>query len=176
MLQSKRRPAKTTRPAKKPSSAAAASTGTVDYEALARFRYQIRKFLTFSEEAAHRSGLTTQQHQAMLAIKGLSKRGAISVGELAECLLIKHHTAVELTDRMTKLGLLSRAVDEEDGRRVLLKLTRRGEQRLQRLSKVHLDELRSASPTIAKILKSFRAISQGALFWGWCHFILTDLV
>lgn len=176
MLQSKRRPVKTTRPTKKHASAALPPTGTVDYEALARFRYQIRKFLTFSEEAAHQSGLTSQQHQAMLSIKGFSTHGAISVGELAEFLLIKHHTAVELTDRMTKLGLLSREVDEEDGRRVLLKLTRKGEQRLQRLSKVHLDELRSASPTIAKILKSFRAISQGAIFWGWCHLIFTDLV
>ena len=181
MLQSKRRSIKTTRraktrPVKKNRPVASASMGTADYEALARFRYQIRKFLTFSEEAAHQSGLTSQQHQAMLAIKGFSKQGAVTVGKLAEFLLIKHHTAVELTDRMTKLGLLSREVDQDDGRRVLLKLTRKGEQRLQRLSKVHLDELRSASPTIARILKSFRAISQGALFWGWCHLILSDLV
>mgnify|MGYP002423812101 FL=1 len=181
MLQSKRRSIKTTRPAKtrpvkKNRPVASASMGTADYEALARFRYQIRQFLTFSEEAAHQSGLTSPQHQAMLAIKGFSKQGAVTVGKLAEFLLIKHHTAVELTDRMTKLGLLSREVDQDDGRRVLLKLTREGEQRLQPLSKVHRDELRSASAPSARILKSFRAISQGALFWGWCHLILSDLV
>lgn len=173
MLRSKRRSTKT-QPVKKTPSTTPSPADEVDYETLAKFRYQIRKFLTFSEDAAHRSGLTPQQHQAMLAIKGFSREHPISVGDLAEFLLIRHHTAGELTDRMAKLGLLSREADAEDGRRILLRLTRKGEQRLQRLSQVHLDELRSASPTIAKILKSVRTMSQGALFWGWCHFIMAD--
>lgn len=129
---------------------------TVDYGTLAEFRYQLRKFLTFSEAAAHKAGLTPQQHQALLAIKGFSSPGPISVGDLARFLVIRHHTAVELMDRMTKLGLLSRIVDDDDGRRVLVKLTRKGEQKLRTLSKIHFEELRSASPALTKILKSFQ--------------------
>ncbi|MGH6710438.1 MAG: MarR family winged helix-turn-helix transcriptional regulator [Bradyrhizobium sp.] len=128
----------------------------VDYEALARFRYQLRRFLSFSEAAAQKAGLTPQQHQALLAIKGFSSPDPISVGELAQFLFIRHHTAVELMDRMTKLKLLKRIVDDADSRRVLLKLTTKGELRLQTLSKIHFEELRSASPALAKILRSFQ--------------------
>lgn len=90
----------------------------VDYEALARFRYEVRKFQEFSNAAANKAGLTSQQHQALLTIRGFSSRDPISVGDLAEFLLIRHHTAVELMDRMTKLGLLSRSLDKADRRRV----------------------------------------------------------
>ena len=128
----------------------------VDYEALARFRYQLRRFLSFSETAANKAGLAPQQHQALLAIKGFSSPDPISVGDLAQYLFIRHHTAVELMDRMTKLGLLKRVVDDADCRRVLLKLTTKGELRLQTLSKIHFEELRSASPALAKILRSFQ--------------------
>jgi DNA-binding MarR family transcriptional regulator len=128
----------------------------VDYGALAEFRYQLRKFLAFSEAAAQKAGLTPQQHQALLAIKGFSSPAPISVGDLARFLLIRHHTAVELMDRMTKLGLLSRIVDADDGRRVLLKLTRKGEQKLRTLSKIHFEELGSASPALTRILRSFQ--------------------
>lgn len=128
----------------------------VDYEALAHFRHQLRKFLSFSEAAAHKVGLTPQHHQALLAIKGFSRSEPVSVGDLAQFLLVRHHTAVELVDRMTKLGLLSRMADENDSRRVLVQLTRKGEQRLRTLSKIHLEELRLASPALAKILQSFR--------------------
>jgi DNA-binding MarR family transcriptional regulator len=130
----------------------------VDYEALARFRYQLRKFLSFSEAAANKAGLTPQQHQALLAIKGFSSAEPISVGELAQFLLVRHHTAVELMDRMTRLGLLKRIVDEGDSRRVLVKLTRRGERKLRTLSKIHLEELQSASPALTRILNSFRGL------------------
>lgn len=128
----------------------------VDYQALAQFRYQLRKFLSFSEAAAHKAGLTPQQHQALLAIKGFSRAEPVSVGDLAEFLLIRHHTAVELMDRMTKIGLLCRIVDEADGRRVLVKLTKEGERRLRKLTKIHLEELRAIGPTLTKILKPFR--------------------
>ena len=128
----------------------------VDYKALARFRYQLRRFLSFSEAAAQKAGLTPQQHQALLAIKGFSGPDPISVGELAQFLLIRHHTTVELIDRMTKLGLLKRVVDGADSRRVLLKLTTKGELKLRTLSRIHFEELRSASPALAKILKTFQ--------------------
>jgi DNA-binding MarR family transcriptional regulator len=128
----------------------------VDYETLAQFRYQLRKFLSFSEAAAQKAGLTPQQHQALLAIKGFSGSEPVSVGDLAQYLLVRHHTAVELVDRMTKLGLLSRMADDDDSRRVLVNLTRKGEQRLRTLSKIHFEELGSAGPALARILQSFR--------------------
>jgi DNA-binding MarR family transcriptional regulator len=134
----------------------AAGAGSVDYETLARFRYELRQFQAFSEAAANRSGLTAQQHQALLAIRGFSRRGPISVGDLAEFLLIRHHTAVELVDRMARLKIVSRRADPSDGRRVLVQLTGEGERRLQRLSRMHLEELRAMGPTLTKMLKSFR--------------------
>jgi DNA-binding MarR family transcriptional regulator len=128
-----------------------------DYAALAQFRYQLRTFLAFSEAAAQRAGLTTQQHQALLAIKGLAGPDGASVGDVAGFLLIRHHTAVELVGRMAKLKLISRETDPEDARRVLVKLTARGEQKLRSLSRIHLDELRAAAPALGKVLRSFRA-------------------
>ena len=134
------------------------TSDSVDYEALARFRYELRKFQAFSKIAADKTGLTPQQHQALLSIRGFSSRDPVSVGDLADSLLIRHHTAVELVDRMTKLGLLSRIVDETDGRRVLVKLTKEGERRLRELSRIHLQELRAIGPTLTRILKPFRRL------------------
>ena len=128
----------------------------VDYKALAEFRFQLRKFLSFSEAAAHRAGLTPQQHQALLAIKGFSGVEPVSVGDLAEFLLVRHHTAVELVDRIIRLGLLKRIADHGDSRRMFLKLTKKGEQKLRTLSKMHFEELQSVSPELARILRSFR--------------------
>jgi DNA-binding MarR family transcriptional regulator len=133
---------------------------SVDYEALARFRYELRKFQAFSKAAANKAGLTPQQHQALLTIRGFSSRDPVSVGDLAELLLIRHHTAVELMDRMTKLGLLGRIVDEADGRRVLVKLTKEGERRLRKLSRIHLEELQAIGPMLTKILKPFRRFQE----------------
>lgn len=130
-----------------------------DYAALAQFRYQLRTFLAFSEAAAQRAGLTPQQHQALLAIKGFGGREAASVGDIARYLLIRHHTAVELVDRMVKLKLIGRETDPRDARRVLIRLTAKGEQKLRSLSRIHLDELRAAAPALGKILRSFRAKS-----------------
>jgi DNA-binding MarR family transcriptional regulator len=132
------------------------TSDVVDYEALARLRYELRKFQAFSSAAADRAGLTPQQHQALLTVRGFSSRNPVSIGDLATFLLIRHHTAVELVDRMTKLELLSRVVDGADGRRVLVKLTREGERRLQKLSKIHLKELQAIGPTLTRMLKPFR--------------------
>jgi DNA-binding MarR family transcriptional regulator len=156
MLQSKPQKLRkaSVRAGKKPTKGAAFHA--VDYEALAQFRYQLRKFLSFSEAAAHKAGLTPQQHQALLAIKGFSRAEPVSVGDLAEFLLVRHHTAVELVDRMAKLGLLGRIVDDDDSRRIFVKLTRKGEQKLQTLSKIHFEELQAASPSLTRILRSFR--------------------
>ena len=153
MLQSKRQ-----KPRKAPGRSGKKRTKTgasVDYGALARFRFQLRRFLSFSERAAVDAGLTPQQHQAMLAIKGFSGAESISVGDLAEFLLIRHHTAVELVGRMAKLGLLKRLADADDSRRILVQLSRKGEQKLRVLSQIHSEELRAASPSLTRILRSF---------------------
>ena len=156
MLQSKRQARRKASARAGKSEPRAMRLHAVDYEALAQFRYQLRKFLSFSEAAAQKAGLTPQQHQALLAIKGFSSAEPVSVGDLAEFLLVRHHTAVELVDRMTRLGLLARIVDDGDSRRILVKLTRKGEQKLQTLSKIHFEELQAASPALTRILRSFR--------------------
>nr|WP_245288056.1 helix-turn-helix domain-containing protein [Bradyrhizobium sp. Ec3.3] len=127
-----------------------------DYQALAQFRYQVRTFLAFSEAAARRAGLAPQQHQALLAIKGAAGPEDATIGDVARFLLIRHHTAVELMNRMAKLKLITRVADPQDARKVRLKLTAKGEQKLRSLSKIHLEELRAASPALSKILRSFR--------------------
>jgi DNA-binding MarR family transcriptional regulator len=122
-----------------------------DYEALSQFRYLIRCFLEFSQNAARAVGLAPRQHQALLAIRGYPGGGSITVGELAERLRIKHHTTVELIDRLSEAGLVKRFVDPEDHRRVLLGLTHRAEKYLTELSTAHLDELSRIEPLIRQI-------------------------
>ena len=132
-----------------------------DYAALAQFRYEIRSFLAFSEAAAAKQGLTPTQHQALLGIKGFVRPGPATVGDVARFLLIRHHSAVELINRLAKLGLVSRIADPEDARRVHLKLTKKGEQKLQALSRKNLEELRrAASPALSRLLGSFRKSSH----------------
>ncbi|WP_454812683.1 MarR family winged helix-turn-helix transcriptional regulator [Labrys neptuniae] len=127
-----------------------------DYAALARFRHALRKFLAFSEAAAGAAGLTSQQHQALLAIAGLSQGGALSIGELAEILILRHHSVVELVDRLGKLSLVERMADPSDGRRVLVRLSEAGRQKLQVLSETHLKELAAIGPTLSELLQAFR--------------------
>ena len=128
-----------------------------DYAALAQFRYQIRSFLAFSDVAAAQQGLTPRQHQALLGIKGFVRPGTATVGDVARFLLIRHHSAVELINRLAKLRLVSRVADPQDARRVHLKLSTRGEQKLQALSQKNLEELRrAASPALNRLLRSFR--------------------
>lgn len=132
------------------------SGSTINYEALAEFRFQLRRFLAFSEANARKYNLTSQQYQALLTIKGLSQpHHPMSVGELADFLLVKHHTTVGLIDRMTKIGLLKRFRDSGDGRRILVMLTRKGEQQLSNVAELNWAELRSRRLALPKILKSF---------------------
>jgi DNA-binding MarR family transcriptional regulator len=139
-----------------PAADAARPFRDADYTALAQFRYELRKFLAFSESAARKEGLTAQQHQALLAIKGFSQDRPLSVGELAKYLLIQNHSAVELVERMTRLGLLLRATDPDDGRRILVRLSADGERRLKRLSKAHLEELSAAGTALSDRLAHVR--------------------
>ncbi|WP_426536946.1 MarR family winged helix-turn-helix transcriptional regulator [Bradyrhizobium sp. McL0615] len=132
------------------------SGSAVNYEALAEFRFQLRRFLAFSKINARKNNLTSQQYQALLTIKGLSgPHHYMSVGELADFLLVKHHTAVGLIDRMAKSGLLKRFRDSSDGRRIQVMLTRKGEQQLSNVAELNWAELRSRKLSLPRILKSF---------------------
>jgi DNA-binding MarR family transcriptional regulator len=132
---------------------------SVDYESLAELRYQIRRFLRFSEQAARKAGLEPQQHQLMLALKGLPHGTIPRIGELAERLQIQHHSAVELANRLATGGYVRRHHGDMDRRVVLLSLTPKGEKVLRELSLHHKAELRLRGPELIAALK--RAMHSG---------------
>jgi len=113
-----------------------------DFEALARFRFGIRRYLRFSEETVRRHGLTPQHYQLLLGLKGFPGREWATVRELADWLQLRHHSVVELVDRAQKQRLVRRAPHPDDARAVRVLLTEEGGQILARLSTLHRDELR----------------------------------
>jgi DNA-binding MarR family transcriptional regulator len=125
-----------------------------EYEVLAAFRYQLRQFLQFSEEAARSAGLTPRQHQALLAIKGFPERERVTIGELAEQLQIAHHSAVGLVDRLAAQRLIEREAGVEDRRQVYVKLSRTGTRVLEKLSAAHRVEIRRFGPRLRLLLES----------------------
>jgi DNA-binding MarR family transcriptional regulator len=122
-----------------------------DYRGLAEVRYQIRRFLHFSEQAARATGLEPHQHQLLLAVRG---QGQPSISVLAERLQIQHHSAVELVDRLVERGLVLRSRAPSDRRQVLVQLTPRGEAELQKLATCHLAELRENGPALVDALEA----------------------
>ncbi|HZE74661.1 MAG TPA: helix-turn-helix domain-containing protein [Gemmatimonadales bacterium] len=126
-----------------------------DYRALAEFRHQLRRFERFSERAARAAGLEPQQHQLLLAVKGMPAGVYATIGLLAERLQVQHHTAVELVNRMQARGLVRRSRAGADRRRVFVHLTRRAETVLPRLSHTHRTELRSVAPALRRTLDAF---------------------
>ncbi len=124
-----------------------------DYRALAEFRYQIRRYLRFSERAARDAGVEPQQHQLMLAVKGMPDATPATISEIAERLQIQHHSAVELVDRLVQRGLVSRKRGSEDRRQVLVNLTAKGEKLLRDLALHHREELKIAGPDLVGSLK-----------------------
>lgn len=120
----------------------------VDYENLLEFRTSLRKFLHWSETSARSAGLTPAQHQLLLAVKGHPGGDPPTVGDLADYLLLRHHSTVELIDRAVAAGLVQRARDDGDGRVIRIRLTAEGEGRLRQLSRAHLDELRRLAPVL----------------------------
>lgn len=125
-----------------------------DYQALGEFRQAIRQFLAFSEEGARAHGLTSQQHQALLAIKAHRGPDPISIGDLAQRLLIKNHSAVELVARLIERDLVSRRDDEADRRRVVLDLRPRGADILEIISRRNLGQLRQGADILAEIIEA----------------------
>jgi DNA-binding MarR family transcriptional regulator len=124
-----------------------------DYRALADFRYHIRRFLHFSEKAARASGLNPQHHQLLLALKGLPEDVTPTINVAADRLQIRHHSAVELTNRLTARGLLRKRQDATDRRRVLLEITARGEAVLRKLSLIHRAQLESVGQDLIRALQ-----------------------
>jgi DNA-binding MarR family transcriptional regulator len=124
---------------------------TGEYQQLASFRYALRSFLRFSEAAAEKVGLTAQHYQALLALCA-TKGARATINDLAQELLIRHNSAVGLVDRLTNQGLVSREPSAEDGRKVILRLTAKGDRVLEKLAEVHREELRRIGPQLEALL------------------------
>lgn len=123
---------------------------TREYARLAAFRHALRRFLRFSEEAAAAVGLTGQHYQAMLVVRGWPEEGRATINDLAQQLLIRHNSAVELVDRLVREDLLSREPSPRDRRKVELHLTTRGEGVLAKLAAMHRKELRRIGPALER--------------------------
>ena len=134
-----------------------------DYQALAEIRYQIRRFLHFSEQTARVAGIESQQHQVMLALKGLPEGKQATISYLAERLQLQHHSMVELIDRLVERNFVQRRRDEADQRRVIVELTAHGDAVLRELSLSHRNELQTAGPALVQALNALiadRALSD----------------
>ena len=112
-----------------------------DYQRLLEFRAELRRFLRWSEEQARAEGLTAAQHQLLLAVRGHPSSAGPTVGDVADALLLRHHSATGLVDRAVSAGYLRRVGDVDDHRVVRLRITRGGANKLARLSRRHLEEL-----------------------------------
>jgi DNA-binding MarR family transcriptional regulator len=124
-----------------------------DYVLLAEFRYQIRAFLRFSEDAARAQGLSAQQHQLLLALKGLPAGTPPNVGVLAERLHLRHHSTVELIDRLADRGYVARKRQAADRRQIHVAITARGNAVLRTLTRIHREELHQAGPQLLDTLQ-----------------------
>ena len=135
----------------------------LDYASLAEFRYQIRRFLHFSEQAARTAGIEPHQHQLLLALKGLAQpEEPPTIGILAERLQIQHHSAVELVQRLEDRRLISRSRSPADRRQVLIQLTPHGEAELEKLTVCHLAELRTNGPALVAALEGLIRRNDGS--------------
>lgn len=123
-----------------------------EYQQLASFRYALRSFLRFSEAAAKKLGLSAQHYQALLAVCATAD-GHVTINDLAQQLLIRHNSAVGLVDRLTAQGLLAREPSAQDGRKVYLRLTAKGDRVLEKLAEVHREELRRIGPQLEGLLR-----------------------
>jgi DNA-binding MarR family transcriptional regulator len=126
-------------------------------QSLADFRYELRSFLCFSERAAVQAGLQPQQHQLLLQVAGARETAAVTIAYAAARLGLKHNSAVELVDRSEREGLLVRTEDARDKRRILLRVTHKGEDILNQLTAEHARELNEMAPGLIAALEHVRA-------------------
>lgn len=124
-----------------------------EYHLLASFRHALRRFLQFSERAAAQLGVTGQQYQALLAVRGFPGRSRVTVGELAERMCIQHHSAVGLVDRLSERDLVRRSASRGDRRHVFVELTSHGEKVLQELAAIHHAELQRIRPELLGVFE-----------------------
>jgi len=142
-----------------PGSTAARSRGIGDaeYQRLLEFRTGLRRFLRWSEEQAQAEGVSPAQHQLLLAIRGHGDARGPTIGDVADYLLLRHNSAVELVDRAADSGLVRRRQDRNDHRVVRLELTARGAETLRRLTAVTLEELNRLSPRLRPVWSGLEA-------------------
>ena len=124
-----------------------------EYRALAELRYQVRLFLAFREETARKMGLEPQQYQVLLAIKGASLDVEVTIGMLAERMLVRPHTAVEMVDRLAARGMVVRSRHKTDHRKMLVRLTAKGERTLRTLVLASREELQNSGPALVRALR-----------------------
>jgi DNA-binding MarR family transcriptional regulator len=136
------------------------SLASQDYRDLAEFRFRLRQFLHFSEMEAREHSLEPQQHQALLAIKGLPREATPTIGELAHRLFLRHHSVVELTDRLEVAGFIRRKQGKDDRRQILIYLTPLGSARLRSLSMSHREELAVKGPELVRALQSVVRVTR----------------
>jgi DNA-binding MarR family transcriptional regulator len=129
-----------------------------DYRALGQFRRAMREFQAFSEQSAREHGLTSQQHQALLAIRSHAGPEPMTIGELAQCLMIRNHTAVELVGRLVERALATRRPSSEDRRRVLLELTAEAKERLEAISVGNITQLTQTAEILTALLATVQRI------------------
>ena len=137
-----------------------AELGSHEYELLATFRYALRSFMYFSESAAKGIGLTAQQYQTLLALRGFPDKREVTINDLAQQLLVRHNTAVGLVDRLDAQGLIDRKPSPVDRRQVYLRLTAKGERMLARLGSVHREELRRIGPQLKQLLQQISGLAK----------------
>jgi DNA-binding MarR family transcriptional regulator len=125
-----------------------------EYQALAAFRHELRRFLRFSENAARARGLAPAQHQLLLAVRGHRGAGPPTIGDMAEALQQRHHSVSELVERAVSAGLLERSADPDDRRRHHLQLSARGAEVIEELSEVHRAELRDLRGQLVRSLEA----------------------
>jgi len=133
-----------------------------EYKAIGDFRRALREFLAFSASSARKHGLTSQQHQALLAIRSHSGPEPMTIGELADCLLIRNHSAIELVGRLVDRDLVARTVSQEDRRRVLLTLRPKGAEALRGISLLNFGEYSRTADFLAEVLKRVQALAPEA--------------
>ena len=131
-----------------------------DFAALLEFRSKLRRFLVWSERQAKAAGLTSRQHQLLLAVKGHGDRRGPTVGELAGYLQLRHHSTVELIDRAEEAGLVARCRDEDDARVIRVRMRAGGDKTLLALTRQHLIELRELAPALDHLAAALEHLGE----------------
>jgi DNA-binding MarR family transcriptional regulator len=142
--------------------AALKSIGRADFQCLAEFRFQLRRFLNFSNAAAEEAGVRPQQYQLLLCVSGMPDELEPTIAHVASRMMLRHNSAVELVDRTIEQGLLRRVPDAIDHRRILLRVTSQGERLLASLAGYHLEELDQAGPELIRALRRVLSAKAGA--------------